>query len=57
MQKTILLGTRKGLIAYHFSKNKWKVENLSFEGRRFQLLMPIQEQVPGGPVLTMDIGA
>ena len=32
MQNTILLGTRKGLIAYHYSKNKWKVENLSFEG-------------------------
>ena len=32
MQKTILLGTRKGFIAYQFSRDKWKVENLSFEG-------------------------
>ena len=32
MQKTILLGTRKGLIAYHFKRNKWAAENLSFEG-------------------------
>ena len=32
MQKTILLGTRKGLIAYHYGRSKWKVENLSFEG-------------------------
>jgi photosystem II stability/assembly factor-like uncharacterized protein len=33
MQPTILLGTRKGLIAYHRSNNHWEVENLSFEGQ------------------------
>ncbi|HEV9036280.1 MAG TPA: glycosyl hydrolase [Puia sp.] len=33
MQQTILLGTRKGLIAYHQSNNHWDVENLSFEGQ------------------------
>ncbi|MGZ8525929.1 MAG: WD40/YVTN/BNR-like repeat-containing protein, partial [Chitinophagaceae bacterium] len=32
MQKTILLGTRKGLIVYTFKNNHWQVENLSFEG-------------------------
>ncbi|MES1218734.1 MAG: glycosyl hydrolase [Bacteroidota bacterium] len=33
MLPTILLGTRKGLIAWRFSNNNWKVENLSFEGQ------------------------
>ena len=33
MQPTILLGTRKGLIAYHQSKSRWEVENVSFEGQ------------------------
>src|SRR5688500_19192955 len=32
MQKTILLGTRKGLIVYKFKNNHWQVENLFFEG-------------------------
>jgi photosystem II stability/assembly factor-like uncharacterized protein len=32
MKSTILLGTRKGLIAYKFKNNNWEVENLSFEG-------------------------
>jgi hypothetical protein len=32
MQPTILLGTRKGFIAYHFKNNRWQVENTSFEG-------------------------
>ncbi|HTI12689.1 MAG TPA: hypothetical protein VL832_29155 [Puia sp.] len=31
-KSTLLLGTRKGLIAYHFHNNRWQVENLSFEG-------------------------
>lgn len=32
MLQTMLLGTRKGFIAYHFKNNQWQVENLSFEG-------------------------
>ena len=28
----MLLGTRKGFIAYHLQNRNWKVENLSFEG-------------------------
>jgi len=32
-KQTILLGTRKGLIAYHKSNGRWTVENLSFEGQ------------------------
>lgn len=33
MKPTLLLGTRKGLIAYHASNSLWEVENLSFEGQ------------------------
>jgi hypothetical protein len=32
MKSTMLLGTRKGFIAYHFQNGNWIVENLSFEG-------------------------
>ena len=32
MKPTLLLGTRKGLIAYKYNDDKWSVENLSFEG-------------------------
>jgi hypothetical protein len=32
MKSTLLLGTRKGFVAYHLQNNQWKVENLSFEG-------------------------
>jgi len=32
MQPTLLLGTRKGFMAWHFSNNRWQVKNLSFEG-------------------------
>jgi len=32
MQSTLLLGTRKGFIAYRFQNGQWKAENLSFEG-------------------------
>jgi hypothetical protein len=32
MKPTLLLGTRKGFIAYHFNNEKWQIENLSFEG-------------------------
>lgn len=32
MKSTLLLGTRKGLIAYRFKNGKWSAENLSFEG-------------------------
>jgi photosystem II stability/assembly factor-like uncharacterized protein len=32
MQPTLLLGTRKGFIAYHFKNNRWQVVNTSFEG-------------------------
>ena len=32
MKPTLLLGTRKGLIAYRFKNGKWDFENLSFEG-------------------------
>jgi len=32
MKSTLLLGTRKGLIAYRFKNSKWSAENLSFEG-------------------------
>jgi photosystem II stability/assembly factor-like uncharacterized protein len=32
MKSTILLGTRKGLIAYRIKNGKWGVENVSFEG-------------------------
>jgi len=32
MKPTLLLGTRKGLVAYHFKKSEWKAENISFEG-------------------------
>lgn len=33
MQPTLLLGTRKGLVAYHSNGKGWKVENVSFEGQ------------------------
>ena len=33
MKSTILLGTRKGLIAYRSRNGRWQVENLSFEGQ------------------------
>jgi hypothetical protein len=33
MKKTILLGTRKGLIAYRFRNGRWETGNLSFEGQ------------------------
>jgi photosystem II stability/assembly factor-like uncharacterized protein len=33
MKNTILLGTRKGLIAYRNGRAGWAVENLSFEGQ------------------------
>lgn len=32
MKSSLLLGTRKGMVAYQFSNNQWKMENLSFEG-------------------------
>src|SRR5258705_7091128 len=32
MKSTLLLGTRKGFIAYHFKNGKWQSENISFEG-------------------------
>lgn len=32
MKQTLLLGTRKGLIAYRFQNDQWKIENISFEG-------------------------
>src|SRR5436190_22422209 len=32
MLSTVLLGTRKGFIAWHFSDNRWQFENLFFEG-------------------------
>ncbi len=32
MLSTLLLGTRKGLIAYHHNGHGWQVENVSFEG-------------------------
>ena len=32
MKPTILLGTRKGFIAYHFNNRRWQLQNLSFEG-------------------------
>jgi len=32
MKPTLLLGTRKGLIAYRFSNGNWTAENISFEG-------------------------
>jgi hypothetical protein len=32
MKSTLLLGTRKGFIAYHLKNGKWQAENLSFEG-------------------------
>lgn len=32
MKPTLLLGTRKGLIVYKYSKDRWQSENLSFEG-------------------------
>lgn len=32
MKPTLLLGTRKGLIAYHYKDGEWKTENISFEG-------------------------
>ena len=33
MQSTILLGTRKGLIAYSRNNGSWKIGNFSFEGQ------------------------
>ena len=33
MHTTLLLGTRKGLIAYHLNGRGWKVDNVSFEGQ------------------------
>jgi photosystem II stability/assembly factor-like uncharacterized protein len=32
MKPTLLLGTRKGLIAYHFKNGNWTAENISFDG-------------------------
>ncbi|MDO6435004.1 glycosyl hydrolase [Flavitalea sp. BT771] len=32
MRSTLLLGTRKGFIAYHTQNNYWQIENISFEG-------------------------
>ncbi len=32
MKRTLLLGTRKGFIAYQFKNGNWKSENISFEG-------------------------
>ncbi len=32
MKPTLLLGTRKGLVAYRYHNNQWQVENTSFEG-------------------------
>ena len=32
MKSTLLLGTRKGFIAYQYKNGKWQAENLSFEG-------------------------
>jgi photosystem II stability/assembly factor-like uncharacterized protein len=32
MKSTVLLGTRKGFIAYNLKNNKWQVENISFDG-------------------------
>lgn len=32
MKPTLLLGTRKGFVAYHSKNGNWQVENLSFEG-------------------------
>jgi len=32
MKSTLLLGTRKGFVAYHLQNNHWQMENLSFEG-------------------------
>jgi len=32
MKPTLLLGTRKGFVAYNFCNGKWTVENISFEG-------------------------
>jgi photosystem II stability/assembly factor-like uncharacterized protein len=32
MKPTLLLGTRKGFVAYRFNNNQWQMENLSFEG-------------------------
>jgi photosystem II stability/assembly factor-like uncharacterized protein len=32
MRSTLLLGTRKGLIAYRFQNGKWTMESCSFEG-------------------------
>lgn len=32
MKSSLLLGTRKGLVAWRFTDNQWQVENISFEG-------------------------
>jgi hypothetical protein len=32
MNSTLLIGTRKGFVAYRLANNHWEVENLSFEG-------------------------
>jgi photosystem II stability/assembly factor-like uncharacterized protein len=32
MKSTLLLGTRKGFLAYRFKNDNWEIENLSFEG-------------------------
>jgi len=32
MKTTLLLGTRKGLVAYRYKNDQWKLENISFEG-------------------------
>lgn len=32
MKPTLLLGTRKGLVAYRYQNDQWRVENTSFEG-------------------------
>jgi hypothetical protein len=56
MQKTILLGTRKGLIAYNFKGTNGQSKTFHLKAHRFLLLTQIQEPARGGPALITDTG-
>jgi hypothetical protein len=55
VKPSLLVGTRKGFIAYHFHNDYWQMENLS-EGIPVSSLMPIPATIHGGPVSSMGTG-
>lgn len=56
MKSTLILGTRKGLIAYRFKNGKWSVENLSFEGVPVSIAYADERTGTCGPVSIMVTG-